>query len=103
SYGATGDERGRRSGVRRERLKVEGHIMSRVEALLRALLETVMHDAIQSRRQARVRLHQIGRIVLEDRVHGLGRGVPPEGATSRQHLVENRTEGEDVGSLVGGK
>jgi hypothetical protein len=77
--------------------------VSRLEALLRPLLETVMDDAIQSRRQARVRLQQIGGIVLEDGVHRLGRGVPLEGAAPRQHLVENGPEGEDVGTLVGGE
>ena len=91
-----------RRGRSRELLEVEGDVPRRLEALLGVLFETVGDDPLEGRGQAAVRLGEIGRILLEDRVHRLhGRGAA-ERAPARQHLVEDGAEGEDVGAMVHG-
>ena len=92
----------RRRGHPRERLEVERQIVRRVEALLRILFEAVPHDALERRRHVLVRDRKIRRILLQDRRHRVGGRVAVEGALAREHLVEDRAEGEDVAARVGG-
>ena len=47
-----------------------------------------------------VRLREIRRLLRQDRRDRVRRGVPPECPLPRQHLVEDRPEGEEIGSPV---
>ncbi len=76
--------------------------MRGVEPLLGILLETVAHDPFEAGRDVLVRDGEVRRVFLQDRRHGVGRRVAVEGALAREHLVEDRAEGEDVAPRVGG-
>ena len=94
--------RGGRRRARR-RLEVERHVADGLKPLLRVLLEAVPDDPIEQRREVHFgRAARLGQIPRQDRVHRFDRGVSPERALSRQHLVEDRAEGEDVAAVVGG-
>ena len=73
-----------------------------MEALLRALLEAVPDDAVEAGRDVLIRDREVRRVLLEDRGHRLSRRVPVERAAPGEHLVEDRAEGEDVRTRVGG-
>ncbi len=88
--------RGTRSGLERE-----GQVVRGAEAAVRALLQAVVHDALEGQRDPLVDARGLGRVRAQDRGHRLGRRLPAEGALARQHLVEHRAEGEDVGARVG--
>ena len=55
----------------------------------------------ESRRHVRVFARRPCGVVLQDRRHRLGRGVPLEGPHARQHLEQGAAEGEDVRAVVG--
>ena len=76
--------------------------MRGVESLLGILLEAVADDALEAGRDVLVGDGEIRRIFLQDRRHRVGGRVAVEGALAREHLVEDRAEGEDVGARVGG-
>ena len=73
-----------------------------MEALLRVLLETVPDDALEAGRDVLVRDGEVRRVFLQDRRHRVGGRVAVERAPAREHLVEDRAEGEDVAARVGG-
>ena len=85
----------------RERLEVERQIVGRVKTLLRILLQAVPHDALEPRREVLVGQREVRRVLPQDRRHRVGGGVAVEGALAREHLVEDRAEGEDVAAGVG--
>ena len=95
-----------RSGVRDGRagegLQVEREVVRRVEALLGVLLEAVADDPLEARRDVLVRDGEVRRVLLQDRRHRVGGRVAVERALAREHLVEDRAEGEDVAARVGG-
>ena len=74
--------------------------MRRVKALFGLFLETPPDDAIERGGDAGGDLRELRRVFLEDRVHRFHLGVALEGATSRQHLVEDRAERKDVGPVI---
>ncbi len=76
--------------------------MRGVEALLGVLLEAVADDPLEAGRDVLVGDGEIRRVFLQDRRHRVGRRVAVEGALAREHLVEDRAEGEDVAARVGG-
>ncbi len=86
----------------RQLLEIEGEVVRGVEALLGVLLEAVADDPVEPRRDVLVGEREIRRILPQDRRHRLGRRVGVEGAPAREHLVQDRSEGEDVGAGVGG-
>ena len=85
-----------------ERLEIERDVVRGVESLLGALLEAVAHDALEARRDVLVRDREVRRVFLQDRRHRVRGRVAVEGAAAREHLVEDRAEGEDVAARVGG-
>ena len=87
---------------RRQVLQIEGQIARRLEALPRFLFQAVPDNAIESGRHIQSTLAQLGRIFLQDGVHGLDAGVALERAFSRDHFVENRAQAENVGVVVNG-
>ena len=84
----------RAKGLERER-----HVARRLEAVLPLLLEAVADDAVEPRRHLQLR-RELLRLLLQDRVQRLHRRVAVERPAARQHLVEHRPEGEDVGAVV---
>jgi hypothetical protein len=57
--------------------------------------------AIEPRRDVPVRLGKVWRLPRQDRAHRVGGRLAVERAVTREHLVEDRAEGEDVASRVG--
>ena len=53
-------------------------------------------------RDVLVRDGEVRRVLLQDRRHRVGGRVAVERAPAREHLVEDRAEGEDVAARVGG-
>ena len=108
-HGARGERRRGRSEPRARSLdrprpgggfQGEGDVPRRLEALLGSLLEAAPHHPLEPGRN--VRLRQLRWVLLEDRRHQLGRGLARKRPPPREHLVEHRAEGEDVGPMVGG-
>ena len=89
-------------GVRRfgER---EDDILGGLETMTRVLLQTVADDVVQGRRDRPPRVGGVRRLFVQDRRHGLGRRAAREGALAREHLVEDRPEGEEVAAMVTGR
>jgi len=82
--------------------QIECNVARGVEALLGSFFQTVLDDALQRGRYAAICLRQICGIFFEDRAHGIGGSLAMKGALAGNHLVENCTEGEDVGAGVDG-
>ena len=59
-----------------------------------------MDDALQRGRDVAVGLGEFGRILFQDRAHGVGGRVAVEGALAGEHLVEDGAEGKDVGARI---
>ena len=95
-----GSRPGRREA--RQRLELEGDVVRGVEALLGVLLEAVADDPLEAGRDVLVGDGELRRILLQDRRHRVRGRVAVEGALAREHLVEDRAEGEDVRARVGG-
>ena len=97
---ATADAPVASSPTSRERLEVEREVARRLEPLLRVLLEAVPHDPLEPGLDVLVRRREIRRLLSQDRRHRLRRRVAAERALAREHLVEDRAEGEDVRARV---
>ena len=91
-----------RGGGSGQRLQVEGEVVGGVEALFGVLLEAVAHDPLEAGGDVLVGDGEIRRVLLEDRRHRVRGRVAVERALAREHLVEDRAEGEDVAAGVGG-
>ena len=94
-----GDRRDPRRGG--EGLEGEGRVVSGMEPLLGILFEAVAHDPLEARRDVLIGDGEIRRIFAQDRRHRVRRRISMERALSREHLVEDRAEGEDVAARVG--
>ena len=101
-----GRTRGGRHRARRgepgQRLEIERDVARRVEALFGILLQAVPHDPLEPRLDALVRRREVRRFLAQDRRHRLRRRVAVERADAREHLVQDRSEREDVRALVRG-
>ena len=64
------------------------------------LLQTFLHDPLQSKRQAGLDLIQGQRRLIQQAVDGAVNGLPLEGMVARHHLVKHRPEGKNVRPLV---
>ena len=64
-------------------------------------LQAVADGALE--RRSRGDRRKVRRVVMQDRVHGVGGGAPPERRESGQHLVEHRPQTEDVRAMVDAK
>ncbi len=65
------------------------------------LLERLLEDARERRRERRVHLVDRGRLAIEDRLVDHRRGLAFERQHAGRHLVEHRAEREQVGARVG--
>ena len=90
---------GRASGKTREMFKVKSNVAGGMETLLGIFLQAMLHDPFQRRRNILVGVAQVGRILFQDRAHGVGSGIAVEGALAGEHLVEDGAESEDVGAV----
>src|SRR5437660_12507815 len=64
------------------------------------LFQTVTNEAFERGRYCFVRLGKIGWIFTQDRAHRLSHRVTAKSALPGKHLVENRAEGKDVGTMI---
>ena len=69
-------------------------------ALVGVLREASRDDVVERGRRRRLQLGHRARLVLENRGDEAGVRDAGEGAPSRDHLVEDQTEGEDVGARI---
>src|SRR6266851_9253829 len=65
------------------------------------LLQTAVHDTLQSWRNRTDSVSYRRRILFQDRAQSLNRGRPLEGARTCEHLVENGARGKNVGAVIG--
>ena len=98
-----GDVRRRRPRLRdaEQCLQVEREVVRGVEPLLRALLQAVTDDPIERRGNVLIGEGGVRRLLAQDRRHRVGGRVAEECTPSGEHLVQHRSEGEDVGTRVG--
>ena len=94
----------RRAGPRGDRRPRQGFqrkndVARALEALDGVLLEAVAHDSLDRRWHVR-RVRQLGRFLRENRRHRIGGGLARERPAAGQHLVEDRTKGEEIGARV---
>ena len=86
----------------RQRLQRERDVARRLEALLGLLLEAVPHDPLERRATRARRAASPGGSSLRIAVIVSAPVSRWNGAPAREHLVEHRAEGEDVGAGVDG-
>src|SRR5262245_14022747 len=78
-------------------MQLKGEITCRLIARSRIFLETMPDDLLDLRRDSWDRR----RVVLQNRCHCLGGGVAEEWPPACKHLVQDSTNSENVGSMVG--
>src|SRR5262245_40522639 len=83
-------------------LERERNIARRLEALGRRLLETMSNVSVQSGNKAAKYVLQLLRIATENRTDRIGCRRTGEGANAAQHLIQRRTEVEDVTAMIDG-
>lgn len=76
--------------------QIKRNIARGMKARLGILLQTVLHNALQRRRNVTICLAQLRRFFLQNRAHRVGGSVAMEGALAGEHLVENRSKAENV-------
>ena len=80
--------------------EIEGDIAGGLEAILGILLQAMLHDSLERRRDIAIRFDEIRRILFQDGAHRVGGGVAAGMRACREHLVEDCAEAEDVGAGV---
>ena len=88
--------RGRRGRLRKRKHDVPGGL----EPVLPILLQAVLDDVVESRRDVPPRLRQLRRLLHQDRRDRVARRFSLERLLAREHLVQDRPEGEDVGAVI---
>src|SRR5215469_15145202 len=79
----------------------KGYIVRGAEALLGVLLQAVAYDALQGGRNVPASFGKIRRVFLQNGDHRVCGCSSLEGSLSREHLIQNGADGEDVGSRIG--
>ena len=77
--------------------------MRGVKPPIPVLLDAVPDDVVECRRDVPPRLRQLRRILLQDRRDRVARRVPLERPLAREHLVQDRSEREDVRAVIHGQ
>src|SRR4029453_15160429 len=85
----------------RDRPQREHPVGRRLPTVLRILREARLDDAVERGRRERLNGRDRRRLRVQDRADQRGLGLAREGLPPRRHLVENGTEGEEVGPWVG--
>src|SRR6266508_2746594 len=78
----------------------EGHILRRLKSLLRILLQTVHHDALERGIDLAVRLRQLRRVFLQNRIERFNRRLATKSTLTGKHLVKNRAQRENVRTMI---
>ena len=89
-------------GTRANGLQIERKIAGGLKTLAWILLQTMLDHPRECGSERRVADVQRRRILLEDGIHGLDRGVAAERSAPCEHFVEDDPERENVGAMVGG-
>ena len=90
----------RRAARVERRVQRERKVACGLKAFFGTFLEASLQDALPGRSGQHTRRRDVGRILLEDGRHRFGCGVAMERAASREHLVEDAAEREDVGAMI---
>jgi hypothetical protein len=88
----------RRAG---KQIEIEGEVLSRLDSRGRILFETMLQDPLKRQRYFVVGVER-WRVIFEDGGHGLSTGLAEKSALAGQHLVQDDTEGKDVGARIDG-
>ena len=81
-------------------LQIGAQVRGTLIAEVAFLLESVVDDVVQLRRHVRIEVNRRDRGPIENRVEDDGSSRPAEGLPPRDHLVQDRPEREQVGSMV---
>ena len=92
--------RGSSRGAVAQRREIPRQVLRRSVPILRIFRQTAFHDPQQVRRHFRRRDRERLRLGIDDRRERLRRRRTLEGPLARRHLVEDRAEGELIGSEV---
>src|SRR5262249_26323605 len=95
------DRRGRVGARLLEAEELRGDVARRLPPILRFLGKAALDDMLEGRRSHRLQVADRARVGADNLCDEAGPGLAVEGARARRHLVEDRTEGEDVGALIG--
>src|SRR6266516_2435323 len=68
----------------------------------RSFFETVIDQAFKRGRDILVCIRKIWWVLFQDRAHRVGSRFAMKSATARKHLVENRAERENIGTMIDG-
>ena len=85
--------------IGRQRIEIEDQIPHALESLFRNLFKAVAHDSFERWRNADG-ADKPWRLVVQDCIHRLRRGAPPERREARKHFKQHDPQAEDVGSVV---
>src|SRR5438132_14332513 len=80
---------------------MEGQVTCRLKALFRVLLQAVANNAIQGRWNISPSSLQVGRVFLQNRAGSIGWAWACESLVSRQRLIQDHAEAENVRPRVG--
>ncbi len=94
------DPRRVRDEVRLQRAKIGAELRRIGVSPVGGLLEAAADDPVERRRSRRLKLRHRRRRIAQDRGQGRDRVVAGERTPSRDHLVKDDAEGEDVGARV---
>src|SRR5664280_1876297 len=81
----------------------EHNVLRRLKTVVPIFLQAMPHDMVQSGRDVRFRFRQLRRLVPHDRCHRVARRVPLKCLLTREQLVEDCPEGEEVRAVIDGK
>jgi hypothetical protein len=88
------------AGAATHRVERKRQVACRLKSFRAILLQTAEHDPVDRREGMRCRGRHLRRIVVEDGVHRLDRGVAAKRARAAEHLVEDGAEGENVRAVI---
>ena len=69
-------------------------------AQISVFFQSLFQDASESRRQGWIHLHDGNWVAVENRFVNHGRGIALKGEEPGRHLIESRSQGEQVGSSI---
>ena len=84
-----------------ESFQIERQITGGLETLGWMLFQTMTHDSVEAWRNIACGFGELRRLFFQNRAHDVGRGLAVEGALARDHFVEDRAKGKNIGAMIG--